>query len=102
MKASIPSRHHPPQAAQKPLIWLEFSLVRVTTRGAAVVGVAAMGSGILLGKIPNPKPQTRNPKSHIPNPNYQPQRHRDSEDSFLFNQVEGGIVGRVKVGCCGP
>src|SRR5689334_6990028 len=46
MKASIPSRHHPPHAAQKPLIWLEFSFVRVARRGAAVAvavaGVAAI------------------------------------------------------------
>src|SRR6185369_1931089 len=74
MKASIPSRHHPPQAAQKPLIWLEFSLVWVARRGAAVAvavaGVAAIqvlcGEGgeteeSYWGKsqTPSPKPQVQ-------------------------------------------
>src|ERR1044071_8427735 len=71
MKASIPSRHHPPQAAQKPLIWLEFSLVRVARRGAAVAvavaGVAAIqvlccGGGeteeSYWGKSQTPNPET--------------------------------------------
>src|SRR5215510_4110274 len=84
MKASIPSRHHPPQAAQKPLIWLEFSLVRVARRGAAVAvavaGVAAIQVLCCEGgeteesywgksQTPNPKPKS---KAQIQSPNPKP------------------------------
>src|SRR5215470_16905561 len=75
MKASIPSRHHPPHAAQKPLIWLEFSLVRVARRGAAVAvavaGVAAIQVLCCEGDETEEsywgKSQTPNPKTQIPN-----------------------------------
>src|SRR4029078_11757248 len=72
MKASIPSRHHPPHAAQKPLIWFELSLVRVARRGAAVAvaGVAAMQ--VLCGEVEKPRNLTgENPKSQTPNPKSQ-------------------------------
>src|SRR5258705_12262283 len=39
MKASMPSRHQPPHAAQKPLIWFALSGVRMT----GVAALTAMG-----------------------------------------------------------
>src|SRR5512138_2090889 len=76
MKASIPSRHQPPQAAQKPLIWFAFSLVLVIGRGTAVAGVAAMRSFAVEVEKPgdltweNPKSQIPKTKSQQSNPKF--------------------------------